>query len=122
MSHILISDPQDISSRFDSSHRLGASGESDLEEILNDELSPSAEDDISSVCEESGFKAIEQHLDRIPSREADLITLYYKDNMKQEKIAKIFGITQAAVSYRLHRGIKRVQFLRTIPILNFDEF
>lgn len=42
--------------------------------------------------------------------------------MKQEQIANLFGITQAAVSYRLHRGIKRIQFLRTIPELEHDQF
>jgi DNA-directed RNA polymerase specialized sigma subunit len=42
--------------------------------------------------------------------------------MKQEQIAKLFRITQAAVSYRLHRGIKRIQFLRTIPELEEETF
>lgn len=54
-------------------------------------------------------------LDRIPGREADLILLYYILRKKQADIAAIFEVTQAAVSYRLARGIKRLKFLLSIP-------
>jgi DNA-directed RNA polymerase specialized sigma24 family protein len=54
-------------------------------------------------------------LPRIPDREADLIELYFVNHKRQADIAIIFGITQAAVSYRLDRGIKRIRFLLSIP-------
>jgi DNA-directed RNA polymerase specialized sigma24 family protein len=60
-------------------------------------------------------------LDRIPDKEADLIYLYFIQRKRQLDIATIFGITQAAVSYRLERGIKRIQFLLSIPQITEDE-
>lgn len=64
---------------------------------------------------------IEPLLDRIPSREADLIQLYFLTRKKQAEIAAIFGITQAAVSYRLDRGLQRLKFLLSIPQVDPDE-
>ena len=54
-------------------------------------------------------------LDRIPEREADIIELYFLLGKRQADIATIFAMTQAAVSYRLARGIKRIRFLLDIP-------
>lgn len=140
MSHVLIQDPLDISARFSNEDRLGFNSGSDFDyEVdpssieldgfnIEEELSVTAElleiqgQEIQVNGRKLDFSAIEHFLYRIPRREADLITLYHRDRMKQEQIAKIFGITQAAVSYRLHRGIRRIQFLRTIPELEKDSF
>lgn len=121
MSHLLIQDPNDISSRFSNSDKLGYS-ETDYEigDVIDSHLTLEEESD--DQIKQLHFDAIEPYLKRIPEREADLIQLYHQDKMKQEQIAKLFGITQAAVSYRLHRGIKRIRFLRTIPELEKDEF
>jgi len=54
-------------------------------------------------------------LERIPEREADLINLYFLQKKRQADIATIFGVTQAAISYRLDRGIQRIKFLLSIP-------
>lgn len=54
-------------------------------------------------------------LERIPEREADIIELYFLMDKRQADIATIFGMTQAAVSYRLARGIKRIKFLLDLP-------
>jgi len=59
---------------------------------------------------------IKKLLARIPPSEADYIRLYYLHGKKQEDIAKIFGRTQADISYRLIKGIERIKFLMTIPI------
>ena len=89
----------------------------DVELDLNQELSVGVQSD-----EILSFDDIEKYLDRIPKKEADIIKLYYKDRMKQEQIARLFNVTQAAISYRLDRGVKRIQFLRTIPELYIDQF
>jgi DNA-directed RNA polymerase specialized sigma24 family protein len=60
-------------------------------------------------------------LDKIPPREADLITLYYVCKKRQADIAEIFGVTQAAVSYRLDRGIQRLKFLLSIPTVTEED-
>lgn len=123
-SHILIQDPSSLSSRFSNEHRLGydPDAEQGLEDLIENQLAPDAEQELEAEGQTLDFAAIEKYLDRIPPREADLIRLYHHDKMKQEQIAKLFRITQAAVSYRLHRGIKRIQFLRTIPELNQEQF
>lgn len=124
MSHILMQDPSDLAARFSNKDRLGYEGDgSDLEidAIIERELSPIPEEVMQSD-DNFEFTSVEKYLHRIPSREKDLISLYYRDRMKQEQIARLFGITQAAVSYRLHRGIKRIQFLRTIPELEYETF
>lgn len=58
---------------------------------------------------------VEPLLERIPEREADIIYLYFLHAKRQLDIAEIFNMTQAAVSYRLARGIKRIKFLLEIP-------
>lgn len=60
-------------------------------------------------------------LDRIPDREADLIYLYYVCKKRQADIAEIFDVTQAAISYRLDRGIQRIKFLLSIPTVTEED-
>lgn len=57
-------------------------------------------------------------LDRLPPREADLIELYYGKRKRQTDLAAIFNVTQAAISYRLDRGIQRIRFLLSVPELS----
>lgn len=62
-------------------------------------------------------------LPRLPDREADLIFMYYVLEKKQIDIARIFvssgkPLTQAAISYRLSKGIKRLKFLLDLPKLD----
>lgn len=56
-------------------------------------------------------------LDRLPPLEADILYLYYflPNKKRQTDIADIFQITQAAVSYRLKRGLQRINFLLRTP-------
>ncbi len=121
--HVLISDPNNLSTRYSNADRLGFDGsEQDLAELIEQRLAPEAEEDLRGNEKALEFSSISSYLKRIPVREADLIQLYHHDKMKQEQIARLFGITQAAVSYRLHRGIRRIQFLRTIPELEEETF
>lgn len=121
-SHVLIQDPSSLSSRFSNADRLGYDPDTDdIENLIEHHHAPEVEEEIPTGPA-LDFGSISRYLDRIPPRESDLIRLYHKDKLKQEQIAKLFGITQAAVSYRLHRGIKRIQFLRTIPELDRDQF
>lgn len=59
-------------------------------------------------------------LDKLPSKERDLIRLYYYMDKKQKEIAEIFSVTQGAISHRLSRASKRLRFLRDMPKLNDD--
>lgn len=58
---------------------------------------------------------------QIPEREADIIELYFLYGKRQLDIASIFGMTQAAVSYRLARGIKRIRFLLEMPEVTLED-
>ena len=60
-------------------------------------------------------------LPRIPAREADLLEMYYLHHKRQADIAVIFGVTQAAISYRLGRGIQRLKFLLLIPSVTEED-
>lgn len=126
-SHIVIQDPNTLSGRFSTSQSFtNFVNYEELDNFIDRHFSPDEEQDLALQVESGSpsidYGSIEKYLERIPSRESDLIKLYFKDRMKQEQIAKLFRITQAAVSYRLHRGIKRIQFLRTIPELDFSSF
>jgi DNA-directed RNA polymerase specialized sigma24 family protein len=127
--HILVQDPNTLATRFSSNPKFGGDDcfdaesaldtMSGLESMIEESLSP---EEAELALNKPNFSLIEPLLVRIPPREADLVRLYYKFDMKQEQIAKIFNITQAAVSYRLARARRRIQFLFTIPVLDKDVF
>lgn len=83
-----------------------------------EEEEPNVEPLLSTLNYESQIKPL---LDRIPEREADLIYLYYIQKKRQADIAEIFGVTQAAISYRLDRGLQRIRFLLSIPQITETE-
>lgn len=84
------------------------------EEVLDEESEQIEE--MRRLLENQGYRVqLQPLLERIPEREADIIELYFLMGKRQADIAIIFGMTQAAVSYRLARGIKRIKFLLEIP-------
>jgi hypothetical protein len=99
----------------------------DPAELANRFSTPSLEDELLEMedehtgvrellAEEENYEGrIAPLLDRIPKREADLIYLYFIQKKRQADIAVIFNVTQAAISYRLDRGLKRIKFLLSIP-------
>jgi len=110
--YVIPLDPAQIATRFAAPDTLLQffeewDGES-LPEQLTDDV-PTFEEQVAPL------------LPRIPAREADLIELYFISHKRQADIAIIFGITQAAVSYRLDRGIKRIKFLLSIPSVSEEE-
>lgn len=108
--YLISVDPAELSNRF-------AATKGNPEE---DAEVPEADTDpiINALSYESQVKPL---LNRIPEREADLIDLYYIQKKRQADIAEIFGVTQAAISYRLDRGLKRIKFLLSIPQLEVDQ-
>ena len=111
--YVIPIDPAELANRF-------SSGE-DLADFQLEELTVDAyEYDEGDLPE--GYEArVEALLDRIPEREADLIYLYYILKKRQADIAAIFEVTQAAISYRLDRGLQRIKFLLSIPEVSEDE-
>jgi DNA-directed RNA polymerase specialized sigma24 family protein len=85
------------------------------DELDPEELEGGAESLASFIPDGDYESRIAPLLDRIPEREADLIFLYFIEKKRQADIATIFGVTQAAISYRLDRGIQRLKFLLNIP-------
>jgi predicted transcriptional regulator len=71
--------------------------------------------------ESISFDEIRPFLNRLPPREYDLVELYYVDNKNQKDIAKMFGVTQGAISSRLSRAKKRLIFLRNLPKISNQE-
>lgn len=61
------------------------------------------------------LRDLEQYLDKLPPKEVDLIEMYYGRKKKQKEIADFFNVSQGAISHRLSRARKRLQFLRDMP-------
>ena len=68
-----------------------------------------------------GFEDIRPLLNRLPAREYDLVELYCVYRKNQKDIAKMFGVTQGAISSRLARAKKRLIFLRNLPKITEEE-
>lgn len=102
-------DPAELANRFP------ARDESTLDEEEGEDKTPAA------LTRNHFAEVIQPLLSRIPEREADLIQLYYIQKKRQADIAEIFGVTQAAISYRLDRGLQRIRFLLSIPTLEEDD-
>ena len=60
-------------------------------------------------------------LEKLPERERDLLNLYHKERKNQKDIAKMFGVTQGAVSSRLNRAKSRLRFLREMPKIELSD-
>lgn len=58
---------------------------------------------------------IKELLPRIPPIERDVIELYFVFCKKQDVIARMLGLTQQAVSHRLHTAYRRIIFLLHQP-------
>lgn len=61
------------------------------------------------------LERIRSILDDLPPVEADFIDLYYFRRKKQTDIAKMFGVSQPTVCYRLQRAADRLLFLLSLP-------
>lgn len=109
--YVISVDPAELANRF-------AAPDEPLFDDLEEEDDPNAPPLLSTLNYENEIKPL---LDRIPEREADLIDLYYIQKKRQADIAEIFGVTQAAISYRLDRGLQRIRFLLSIPRVNEDD-
>ena len=61
------------------------------------------------------FEDYQHYINMLPPREADLVELFFKYEKTQKDIAKMFGVTQGAVSSRLARAAQRLIFIRNLP-------
>lgn len=109
--YVIPIDPAELANRFPAP---------DSEPELDDD--EDQDDEVASFLVGADYESrIAPLLNRIPQREADLIYLYYIQKKRQADIAEIFGVTQAAISYRLDRGLQRIKFLLSIPQATEDE-
>lgn len=70
---------------------------------------------------ESFLSRLNHHISRLPPTEVDMIYLHYALGKKQLDIATIFGVTQAAVSYRLKRARDRLEYFLSVPEIPLSE-
>jgi len=73
------------------------------------------EDDLDVFTFDLDCEGVLSLLGGISKFEADVLELYYRRGKRQLDIARIFGVTQAAVSYRLTRSLERLRFLLHLP-------
>lgn len=67
------------------------------------------------------IRRIREVLDDLPPREADFVDLYFFHQIKQTDIAKLFGVSQPTVCYRLQRAAARIQFLLELPSIEVSQ-
>lgn len=67
------------------------------------------------------FEEMRPFIYMLPDKEIDLIELYYMFEKNQKDIAKMFDVTQGAISSRLSRARQRLIFLRDIPKISEEE-
>lgn len=60
-------------------------------------------------------------LTRLHPMDADFLDLYFLRGKFESEIGVIFGLTQAAVSYRLHKAIARLRWLAGVPQITEEE-
>ena len=107
--YVIPVDPAELANRF--------AAPDEYEEVVDE-----PEHEMSALFSSGDYETrIMPLLDRIPSREADLIYLYYVCKKRQADIAIMFDVTQAAISYRLDRGIQRIKFLLSIPTVTEED-
>ena len=89
----------------------------DMEAHIDELRSPSPDDEPDHEAEvlQRYREKLVPLLDIIPDDEADMIQMYYFDRKTQNDIAEVFGMTQAAVSYRIQRAMQRLQFFASVP-------
>ena len=122
--YVIPVDPSELANRFPAAFDPRFDEEDDP--YLDDESEAESDSEIQLALSEfigsdDFCSRIEPLLARIPEREADLIFLYFIQKKRQADIATIFGVTQAAISYRLDRGLQRIRFLLSIPQVTEEE-
>lgn len=118
--YVIPVDPAELATRFSHDDPRFDDEDENLEDT--DEVGNVSAESLANFLPEGDYEnRIAPLLDRIPEREADLIYLYFIEKKRQADIATIFGVTQAAISYRLDRGIQRLKFLLTIPQVTEEE-
>lgn len=109
--YVIPVDPSELANRF-----------ADPDSLIDADEREETDTEIESLFSSDDYETrIMPLLDRIPDREADLIFLYYVRKKRQADIATIFNVTQAAISYRLDRGIQRIKFLLSIPAVTEED-
>jgi len=118
--YVIPVDPSELANRF--STNVDPLEEAEEARAREERGETEEEDSIEAILASGSYEdRIAPLLNRIPQREADLIYLYYIQRKRQADIAEIFGVTQAAISYRLDRGLQRIKFLLSIPPVTEEE-
>ena len=99
-------DPNEIESRFSVEDGMAF-----MDSVFDE---PSEESQIK-------MRRVKEVLENLPPREADFIDLYYFKQIKQTDIARLFGVSQPTVCYRLQRATARIQFLLNLPYVESDK-
>lgn len=120
--YVIPVDPSELATRFQSKEDPRFDEEDDQLDLQEAVIGNIADDAFAAYMSEGDYESrIAPLLDRIPAREADLLFLYFIKKKRQADIATIFDVTQAAISYRLDRGIQRLKFLLRYPQVTEEE-
>lgn len=90
-------DSSDLEGRFANEDRLVYVGETPIEDLAGE------------------YERLEPYFAKLPKREQDLLFMHFIMRKKQTELGVIFNRTQAAISYRIKKAIRRLQFLLSLP-------
>lgn len=113
-------EPSELEARFGSDAGLVYDPDAAEDQAILDMEAEVRETELRKIFREQLAQVTElvQYLDPI---ERDYIHMYFELNKDQNDIAKIFGITQGAVSYRCKTAVERLRFLTHLPRLSKDK-
>lgn len=94
---------------------------SNLENRFSNEDRISYFDETSEEDIADQFSKLEPHLKRLPKREQDLLFMHFIMKKKQTELGIIFNRTQAAISYRIKKAIRRLKFLLELPEVDEED-
>ena len=84
--------------------------ESSLDVMLDSGFEPGV-DEAYNISVAAEIKNISKIIDQLDEKYREVIVMRYIDSMSPKDIAKLIGETENVISFRLHRGVKKLQEL-----------
>ena len=82
---------------------------SDIDDYVMDNYSEGSESpQIDAIKSEEQKKYVKEAIDRLPEKDASLVTLFYMNDSSIEEIEKITGLTQSNIKVKLFRARKKL--------------
>lgn len=79
-----------------------------FEEIMDQQLAQDTEEEEYAAWKENKLEEIEQAIEELPETARTIVNLYLFEDLPQEEIARLLGMTHTAVRSQYHRAKNRI--------------